>query len=60
VKLVINTADDDTYEIENFEAGTVLDLKQELNDEMVKFVTFEMDERTVLINKKQIVSIEVW
>lgn len=59
MRLQITTADDDTFTIEEFDAATVLDLRDDLDNADRLFVQFEMDGQVVLLNKIQIVSIEI-
>lgn len=61
MKVVIETIGDDGehYEIESFDNDTILDFRQALDDPNELFLTFEIDDRTVLLNKLQIVSVTI-
>jgi hypothetical protein len=61
VKVVIETIGDEGehYAIESFDQDSILDLRQSLDDPNELFLTFEIDDRTVLLNKLQIVSVTI-
>lgn len=55
--LTIYLADGGTLDVAKFDAPTALELRHALVDE--QFLTFEMDDATVLVNRDQIVRIDI-
>ena len=57
MRVTVHLSDGATLDIEDFDADTALDLTEGLEDQ--RFLTFEMDAATVLVNRDHIVRLDI-